>query len=61
MPIQHIARHAAYLEIKSLTETGRFAGYASVFDVVDSQQDVMQRGAFLATIKERVGEIKLLW
>jgi len=49
------------LELKSLDAAGRFAGYASVFDVVDAQRDVVKRGAFLRTLAGRVGEIKLLW
>ncbi|MDX1974459.1 MAG: HK97 family phage prohead protease [Rickettsiales bacterium] len=49
------------LHIKSLDNTGRFAGYASVFDMVDSQRDMMLRGAFMATVKNRVQDIKLLW
>lgn len=49
------------LEIKSVSATGRFAGYASVFDLVDSQRDVMMRGAFRDTLKDRLREIKLLW
>lgn len=49
------------LQIKSLSEEGRFAGYASVFDVVDSQKDIIQRGAFAKTLRERKGSIKLLW
>ncbi len=49
------------LAIKSLEETGRFAGYASVFGVVDNQRDVMLKGAFSRTLKGRVPEIKLLW
>lgn len=49
------------LELKSLDADGRFAGYASVFDVVDSQRDVVLRGAFAHTLQERAGQIKLLW
>ena len=49
------------LEVKSLDATGRFAGYASVFDVVDSQKDIILRGAFAETLKGRVGDIKMLW
>lgn len=50
------------LEIKSMdTESGRFAGYASVFDLVDSQRDVVEKGAFVRTLRDRVNEIKLLW
>lgn len=49
------------LELKGLSEDGRFAGYASVFDVVDTQRDVVLRGAFQKSIRTRVGQIKLLW
>ncbi len=49
------------LELKSLDEQGRFAGYASVFDVVDNQRDLMLRGAFSKTIEGRSGSIKMLW
>lgn len=48
-------------DVKSLGEDGRFAGYASVFDLIDRQRDVLMKGAFLSTLKGRVGEIKLLW
>lgn len=48
-------------DIKELQEDGRFAGYASVFDVVDSQKDVIKRGAFMRSIHKRAGDIKLLW
>lgn len=49
------------LSLKSISEEGRFAGYASVFNVVDKQRDIMQPGAFLKTIQGRTGEVKLLW
>ena len=52
---------AAKLEVKSLNEEGRFAGYASVFDVVDNQRDVVLRGAFAEHVKGRASDIKLLW
>ena len=51
----------AVLELKMLGEDGRFAGYASVFDVVDSQRDVVLHGAFARSIAGRVSQIKLLW
>lgn len=50
-----------FLQVKSLDSAGRFAGYASVFDVVDSQKDIILRGAFAETLKGRVGDIKMLW
>ena len=38
----------------------RFAGYASVFDRVDRGGDVVRRGAFLASLRERRA-VPLLW
>lgn len=49
------------LELKAIEENGRFAGYASVFDVVDRQKDIILRGAFQDTLAGRAGQIKLLW
>jgi uncharacterized protein len=55
-------RLSCVLEMKSLSETGVFAGYGSVFDRVDSQRDVVVRGAFAATLdKRRPSDVKLLW
>lgn len=51
----------ASLQLKSIDSQGRFAGYASVFDVTDNQRDRVQRGAFRESIKGRAAEIKLLW
>lgn len=49
------------LDLKSLDGQGRFAGYASVFNIVDNQRDIILRGAFAQTLKGRADEIKLLW
>ncbi len=49
------------LSLKSLDEAGQFAGYASVFGVVDGQNDIVVRGAFEKTIAGRKSNIKLLW
>ena len=49
------------LEMKSLSEEGVFAGYASVFNVVDSQKDMILPGAFFKTLQRGKQEIKLLW
>ncbi len=49
------------LNLKSVEKDGVFAGYASVFDVLDQHQDVVQKGAFSGTITKRRGQIKLLW
>lgn len=48
-------------EIKNLDSDGSFAGYASVFNLVDSQNDTIINGAFMDSIKNRADEIKLLW
>lgn len=49
------------LQIKQIDEQGRFAGYASIFGVVDSQNDMILEGAFGKTLAENGGDIKLLW
>ncbi len=54
-------KHACSFSLKTLDEHGRFAGYASVFGVVDHQRDVILRGAFNDTLYGRVGQVKLLW
>lgn len=46
------------IELKTLAESGYFTGYASVFDYVDKQQDVILSGAFKSAKPEKV---KLLW
>ena len=38
----------------------RFAGYAALFDRPDRGGDVIRKGAFAASLKER-GEVPLLW
>ncbi|MES2983918.1 MAG: HK97 family phage prohead protease [Pseudomonadota bacterium] len=48
-------------EVKSLAQDGTFEGYASVFNVVDSQRDVVQPGAFRASLKTRNQPVQLLW
>lgn len=50
-----------FLEIKSMDEEGHFAGYASVFDVVDNQRDIMLPGAFTASLKYGIENVKMLW
>lgn len=49
------------LEVKTIDKDGRFSGYASVFNVVDNHNDIIVRGAFAETLKERGKSIKLLW
>lgn len=47
-------------KIETLTEKGEFLGYASVFDVVDQTNELVERGAFTKTIQERK-QFPLLW
>ncbi len=48
-------------DIKTLGEgTGEFEGYGSVFSVVDSYREVVDKGAFVSSLKER-GMPALLW
>ncbi len=49
------------VHFKSIDENGRFAGYASVFNVIDNQRDIILPGAFRDTLKGRSSEIRLLW
>jgi HK97 family phage prohead protease len=58
---QNHTSHMAGFEMKSLNTAGRFAGYASVFGVVDSQRDVVERGAFAEAVHTNGHDVKLLW
>ncbi len=49
------------LALEGVADNGTFTGYASVFNVTDSQKDVIAHGAFTRTLQERGGDIKLLW
>ncbi len=40
------------LEIKAADDEGKFSGYGSVFDVIDSYHDIIVPGAFEQTIEE---------
>jgi len=40
---------------------GVFTGMASVYDIVDSYNEVVQRGAFKKTLQENNGEFPLCW
>ena len=54
-------RLAFNLQCKAIDAHGRFAGYASVFNVIDNQRDVVVRGAFKRTLYGRMRDIKFLW
>lgn len=49
------------LELKRITEQGVFAGYASLFGIVDTQRDEVMPGAFRETLLKRDVPVKLLW
>jgi uncharacterized protein len=61
MRTKHLARPFV---VKSTKEDGSFSGYASVFGVVDSYGDVVEPGAFKASLsawKEKGQSPALLW
>ena len=43
----------AHLDVKSVAEDGTFQGYASLFGVTDLGRDVVTRGAFTKSLKQR--------
>ena len=51
------------LNLKSLNESGFFAGYASVFNIEDNHKDIILAGAFKKSLnkKNSFSKIKLLW
>ena len=52
-----------FLEIKNINDCGKFCGYASVFNVVDSYKDIILPSAFKNTIESKNirSDIKMLW
>ncbi len=50
-----------HLQVKqeTLTEEGTFTGYASIFGNKDSYNDIVQKGAFTNSLRDR--KVKLLW
>lgn len=49
------------LEVKAVGDEGSFEAYGSAFGNIDSYGDVVVKGAFEKTLKERKGKIRLLW
>jgi hypothetical protein len=51
------------LALKAVDETGRFSGYASVFDIVDAENDVIAKGAFARTLADQGdgSDVRFLW
>lgn len=55
---------AAHFKVKSVGEDGTFAGYGSVFDLVDTYSDVVHRGAFRESLNawaKKGGLPAMLW
>ena len=50
---------AVPLEVKSLSDTGEFTGYGSVFDYTDLYDDQVIKGAFVDSLAKKMP--KLLW
>lgn len=52
-------------EVKSVTDNGRFVGYASVFGELDSYRDIVMPGAFKRSLKEDFADkdrhVPMLW
>jgi uncharacterized protein len=49
------------LELKSLSQEGKFLGMASTFGNVDLGGDIVEAGAFSRTLAHKGGELPLLW
>ncbi len=64
MPMKTKQRLDVPLKIKSVSDTGEFEGYGSVFGVKDTYDDIVLPGAFgksLAAWREKGGMPALLW
>lgn len=51
-------------DVKAVDDDGKFSGYGSVFDVVDSYQEVVAKGAFTESLKELEAKgrpVPILW
>ena len=59
---ERYTRQISYpFEVKSIAADGSFAGYASVFHVVDNHRDIIEPGAFRTSLKSRKDPVQLLW
>lgn len=55
-------RKVVPFEVKQVdTDQGVFEGYAAVFGNVDDGGDVIEKGAFANTLKERASRVKICW
>jgi HK97 family phage prohead protease len=53
-------KHVSDINLKNINQDGCFCGYASVFNVVDQQGDLIEFGAFGISM-DNPGNVKLLW
>ncbi len=62
-PLPFMAHMRCPLSVKAVSEQGVFSGYASVFNLVDSHQDMVMPGAFAQCLKAQndAFTVKLLW
>ncbi len=58
-----LERKSNFLEIKGINNLGKFCGYASVFNIKDSYQDIILPSAFKNSLKSKniKTDIKMLW
>lgn len=54
---------AVVAQLNKLDDNGLFAGYASVFGVIDTQMDMVMPGAFIKSLAKQNGgkDVRLLW
>jgi uncharacterized protein len=52
---------AVGLDVKAEGDQGIYEGYFAVFDNIDDGLDVIHQGAFVKTLEERAGRIKVLY
>lgn len=50
-----------FLDVKLDGDTGRFEGLASVYGITDLGGDIVEKGAFNKSIKDRGAEVPILW
>ena len=60
MENENIEEKTFPFEIKALTEKGAFEGYAAIFGKIDALNEIIERGAFIKTLKENK-QYPLLW
>ena len=60
MENENIEEKTFPFEIKALTEKGAFEGYAAIFGKIDALNEIIEKGAFIKTLKENK-QYPLLW